>query len=269
MSMKNLCRGSRLTSSSSILSAAAMTALSRFGKPSRLKNQRLNSIAKSLWSASTTRRTWIKMLLTRNLALGFLLIKVCPLSSEGLTFRLMENCSCFRLASGRKMRNRTRNTVPSSTAKISSISLPSWFPPMASLRLSVSFAQNYSWRRTRRQAYSSRATTWSMQLQPLRRCWFTAHKKCSHFMVWETIITLLLPISLGEAQKCWLFPHQTDTAHSLSSKRTNWAWSMSLLAIWRHQWKCRSTFQFKSPLWWRASSSVWSTARQRRVLKSV
>lgn len=265
MSMKNLCRESRSTSSSSILSAAAMIALSRFGKPSRLKNQRLNSIAKNLWNASTTRRTWIKMPLTRNLALGFLLIKACLLSSEGPTSRLMENCSCFRLASGRKMQNRTRSTVPSSTAKISLIGLPSWFPHMASQRLSVNFAQSYSWRRTRRQGCSSRATTWCTRLPLLRQCLFTAHKKCSHFTVWETIITLLLLISPGEAQKCLLFLHPTATARSLSSKRTSWAWSMSLLAIWRHRWKCRNTFQFRNPLWWRVSNSVWSTARQRRA----
>ena len=205
------------------------------------------------------------MLLIRNLALGYLLIKVCPLSSAGRTSRPMENCSCFPPACGRRMQNRIQNTVPSSTAKISSISLPLWFQPMASLHLSANFVQNYSWRRTRRQDYSSRVTTWCMQLPPHRQCSSTAHKKCSHFMAWETTTTLLSPISLGEAQKCSLFPHPMDTALSWCSKRINWEWSMSHLAIWREWWKCRNTFQFRNQQRWRISSSACSTARQRRA----
>lgn len=148
--MKNLCKESLSTSASNTSSAAAMIALSKFGKPSRPKNQKHSSTVKSHLNASIIRKTLTKIRPIRNLALESLLIRACLLFSAVLISPPMENSSCFLLESGKKTQNHTLNTVPSSIVKISWRSHPLLFLQTASLHWYANSAQSCLWRKMKR-----------------------------------------------------------------------------------------------------------------------
>lgn len=60
----------------------------------------------------------MKTPLTKSQGLGYLQMKVCQLSLEGLIFRQTENSFYYQPECGRKTQNPTQSIAPSSIAKI-------------------------------------------------------------------------------------------------------------------------------------------------------
>ena len=247
-----------------------MIALLRYGALSSQKNRRLSFTVKSRLNALITRRTWTRIPLIRRTALGYSLIRAFPLSSGDRLSRQTGNFSSCPQEYGRRIKNHGLSTAPSSTARTSWTSLPSWFRPTESQHSSASSAPNYSWRRMKKEGSSSNRTTWSTPSLQHLPFWSSAQKRCSHSSAWEISTTQPWLTSAGGAAKCWPFPHPMAMSPSSYSTTINSEPSMNPPETWRPPWRSKNTCQSKSQ-WWleRCSNSEWNTVTPSRVRRSA
>ena len=159
--------------------------------------------------------------LTKKQVSGFLLMKVCLLSLEDLTFILMANFSYFQQEFGTKMLIPDLNTVLSSIAKHSWKNQLLCCQQMESQHLYANSVRCFSKNLLKNQAFSQFLITWFMQSQLPQQFWSIALKRQNPSSQWEIITLLLWLTSLGEELKHWRFHLVMVFAHSCISMITN------------------------------------------------